>query len=264
MSPFRFGPQARQLYGIFHPANPRRPTGMAVLLCNPFGQEAVRLHRLYRVLADRLSHHGTHVMRFDYFGTGESSGDDEEGELGGWCADLQLADHELRQRSADSRVSWVGARLGATLAALASTNAPRAPDTLVLWEPILNGPAYLKELAGADAKSLDSLLRKPTAPTSPNTEFIGFGVGPKLVAQVEQLDVSPLSAARARQTVVIHNPTALQQPTLKAVLTRMGSSCHAESLRHTFDWTSEEALNTALVPADALKLLQTSIDRSAP
>ncbi len=264
MNPFRFGPPRRQLYGVFHPANPRRPTGIAVLLCNPFGQEAVRVHRLYRVLADRLSHHGTHVMRFDYFGTGESSGSDEEGELGGWCADLLLADQELRQRAAGSRVSWVGARLGATLAALASTNASRPPDTLVLWEPILDGVAYLKELAKADAKSLDGVLQKPAEPQAPNTEFIGFGVGPKLVAQIEQLDIAPLSAARARQTVVIHHPTALQEPALKSVLTRMGSDCHTEALQHTFDWTSEEALNTALVPADALKLLQTSIDRSTP
>ena len=31
-----------------------RPASVAVLLCNPFGEEAVRAHRAYRVLAQRL------------------------------------------------------------------------------------------------------------------------------------------------------------------------------------------------------------------
>ncbi|WP_159594014.1 serine aminopeptidase domain-containing protein [Hydrogenophaga sp. BPS33] len=264
MNPIRFGPRERQLYGVFHPANPQRPTGRGVLLCNPFGQEAVRLHRLYRVLADRLSHHGTHVMRFDYFGTGESSGADEDGELGGWCGDLLMADAELRKRSGCSSVSWVGARLGATLAALASANASRSIDNLVLWEPILQGDAYLQELEEADNQFLNHVLKRPGKPIAPFTEYMGFSVSPRLVEQIRQIDTAPLSTLRARRAVVMHTPVALRQPALASVMARAVPACESVPFEHAFDWTSEEALNTALVPAEALKLLQSLIDGVEP
>ena len=55
MIPFRFGPAGRQLYGAFHKPDTRIANASAVLLCNPFGQEAVRVHRLYRVLDTQLA-----------------------------------------------------------------------------------------------------------------------------------------------------------------------------------------------------------------
>ena len=51
MTPVRFGAAPAGLVGMFHPAD-NGATHPAVLLLNPFGQEAIRCHRLYRVLAD--------------------------------------------------------------------------------------------------------------------------------------------------------------------------------------------------------------------
>ena len=58
MIPFRFGLPTRQLYGVFHPAAQPRTPAIGVTLCNPFGQEAVRTHRLYRIMAERLARAG--------------------------------------------------------------------------------------------------------------------------------------------------------------------------------------------------------------
>jgi hypothetical protein len=55
--------------------------GAAVLLCNPFGQEAIRCHRAFRLLSARLASSGIPSLRFDYFGTGDSPGNDGEGDL---------------------------------------------------------------------------------------------------------------------------------------------------------------------------------------
>src|ERR1700755_3241688 len=45
---------------------------VALLICNPFGYEALCAHRALRVLAERAALAGAHVLRFDYRGTGDS------------------------------------------------------------------------------------------------------------------------------------------------------------------------------------------------
>ena len=74
MTPIQFGPADRRLFGLLQPAQ-GNATRTGVVLCNPMGQEAVRVHRMYRVLADRLNRAGLHVLRFDWFGSGDSAGD---------------------------------------------------------------------------------------------------------------------------------------------------------------------------------------------
>ena len=46
MNPFRFHGESGALFGVFHAADPAARAGCAVLLCNPFGQEAVRSQRV--------------------------------------------------------------------------------------------------------------------------------------------------------------------------------------------------------------------------
>src|SRR5262249_23612523 len=48
-----FGAQ-HQLLGALHRPQRLRPRSTAVLLCNPFGEEASRAHRMFRVLATQL------------------------------------------------------------------------------------------------------------------------------------------------------------------------------------------------------------------
>src|SRR3954464_11609473 len=69
-----FGAQ-HQLLGTLHRPQRLRPRSTAVLLCNPFGEEASRAHRMFRVLATQLERAGYPALRFDYSGTGDSLGD---------------------------------------------------------------------------------------------------------------------------------------------------------------------------------------------
>ena len=52
-----------------------------MVLCYPGGQEYIRSRRAFRQLAIRLSSAGFPVLRFDYHGCGDSSGDDDEGKI---------------------------------------------------------------------------------------------------------------------------------------------------------------------------------------
>ena len=124
MTPLRFDNAGRELFGVHLDPRPGSARGHAVLLCNPFGQEAIRAHRLYRVLGDRLAAAGFDVLRFDYFGSGDSAGDDADFDLDGAIDDAVAAAALLLRRSRAQRLSLAGLRLGANIAALASCRMP--------------------------------------------------------------------------------------------------------------------------------------------
>ncbi len=72
--PLFFGDPARQLFGVYHPAAEGNAAERAVVLCAPSPQEYMPTHWAYRRLAALLAKAGVHVLRFDYFGMGDSAG----------------------------------------------------------------------------------------------------------------------------------------------------------------------------------------------
>jgi uncharacterized protein len=146
MTPFYFGSASHRLFGVYAPARAASISANAVLLCYPWGQEYIRAHRSMKVLANMLCGAGCHVLRFDYFGTGDSAGESSEVSLRGWEQDIETAMEELRDTSGAARVVLIGLRLGATLAAHVATRKRKEVDALVLWDPVIKGPEYLSEL----------------------------------------------------------------------------------------------------------------------
>jgi uncharacterized protein len=254
MTPIRFGPPAQQLFGVFHAASHDTAHPKAVLLCSPWGQEAVRTHRMFRVLAEKLSRAGWNVLRFDYFGTGESAGEDAQGHLAQWQDDILLAHQELQRRTFGANISWLGVRLGGSLACLVAHRAMSAPVHLVMWEPVLDGPAYVQALAASQPKALQMSFGvvPPKYRQLPPTEMLGFGMGPQLRAELAALTPSAFSAPLALPSITIIGPAQLAS--------KAQALCHQfKGFEHAFDWTSEEALNTALVPHEALQQLFDSV-----
>jgi len=145
MIPFTFGPSGKQLVGIHHAPAPARALGAGVVLCNPIGYEAMCAHRAYRHLARRLAADGFDVLRFDYYGTGDSSGpNDEPSRLRAWLDSIRAAVDELRAIAGVSSVDLFGVRLGGTLAVLAA-GGRRDIRSLVLWAPPISGRAYVRQ-----------------------------------------------------------------------------------------------------------------------
>lgn len=146
MHAFFFGSGARRLFGVYEPSRLARAKPQAALLCNPWGSEYLHAHKSMRQLAMRLAEAGVDTLRFDYFATGDSAGADGEGSLEDWRKDILTAADELKSLSGATRLSLVGLRLGATLAAQASLGMRRSMDKLVLWDPVTDGDAYIDEL----------------------------------------------------------------------------------------------------------------------
>ena len=102
----------RSLLAAVHLSSRLHARSAAVLLCNPFGEEAARAHRAYRVLARKLEGAGYAAMRFDYAGTGDSSGEIADFGVDAWVEDIEAAAEVLRQESGVTRIVLVGLRLG--------------------------------------------------------------------------------------------------------------------------------------------------------
>jgi len=192
--PFYFGP-GRELFGFYHPA--AAITGTAVLLCPPLGVEQIRCHRLYRQLAHGLAEIGLPVLRFDYFGTGDSAGESRALDWTRCLADVATAASELRTRHGGGRVIAFGARLGAN-AALASAQVARL-DGVVAWDAITDGSALVSQYERMQQALKVDLNRfeyaRPDLDVS--TQWPGFERSDALRAQLMQLHLLDPGVASA-------------------------------------------------------------------
>lgn len=189
MTPLYFGRPERRLFGIYTPASASARRTRAVVLCPPWGQEHLRAHRSMRQLALRLSAAGLHVLRFDYFGTGDSAGDMTDAELPGWEADIEMAVEEVMDMTGAQRVGLVGLRIGATLAARVCERRRKQIESLVMWDPVVDGASFVDELLALDAVKSGPPTPRPRPQGRPGCQLLGFPVMPELLDQMKQVDL---------------------------------------------------------------------------
>ncbi len=186
--PLYFG-AGGELFGLYQSAG--TPARKAVLLCPPLGQEQIRCHRLYRQLAHALAAEGIPVLRFDYYGCGDSAGASAQVDWQRCLADARDAADELRQRSKTDRVIAFGARLGGSIA-LTAAAAARFSE-LVVWDPVLDGNAYVARL-----DAMQNALRrdpqrfcKPRLASDAADQWLGFAISKSLRQQLVELRCEP-------------------------------------------------------------------------
>src|SRR3954447_11756882 len=111
---FYFESQGQWLFAWLHRRERGAHPDHGVLICPPLGHEQVHAHRRLRHLADALAEAGFPVVRFDYHGTGDSAGSDEDPErFPTWLANTRDALGWMTHRLGCQRLSLVGLRLGA-------------------------------------------------------------------------------------------------------------------------------------------------------
>jgi alpha/beta superfamily hydrolase len=202
MQPFFFGPSSHQLFGIYHQPARRTAQDCGVVFCQPLAHEFYNTHRCSRQLAGALSDTGLAVLRFDYFGTGDSAGAWEEASVAQWLDDIGCAVAELRRRGC-ARLCLAGFRFGATLAAVFS--AERGPaDALVLWEPVANGENYLREL---EALHGEMAAGTPVAHDDPQRELLGFEYLDGLRQEIGRIDLRANRRSLGRNVLLIESPS---------------------------------------------------------
>lgn len=257
-TPFHFGDSDRKLYGVFHHPEKRVANAPAILLLNPFGEEAIRANRIFKQLAERVARAGASVLRFDYYGSGESDGDCGALDLDGMVRDAAVAHDELEAMSGARRFVWIGLGLGAAVALRAAEQLRVRLVQLILWDPVVNGADYLAELRSAHVSMLAQVLDAPLArierdtPKSPFelTEAMGFHLSPALRAQLQDFKFSS-DRIIAQEIHVIGSHGEANSPNTDKILNKIARQvCRFDD--PSMSWNSNEAMNAYYVPADII------------
>lgn len=268
MKPLFFGSVDHKLFGIYHlpAAAQRTQRSKAVLLCYPGVHEYNTSHWSFRRLASLLSRQGHHVFRFDYFGTGDSSGEVDEGTPAIWVDDVRTAANELLDISGSRNLSIVGMRLGAALAYRAAA-AGLASETLVLWDPVIDGRQYVEQLQRWD-RSKNLLFLHATRTRRDHHELLGYRFPEHVRSQLEALDLQAEPQPNQGRIALVLSEAQPAQRALADSLNRAGISTSLRVVSGAADASaaqSEKALlsNEILVAiAEALDGRPASVPRA--
>lgn len=255
MHSFYFGTAREPLFGVYHPAE---STGQGetrgIVLCQPLGHEYIRAHRAFRNLAVTLSAQGFHVLRFDYYGTGDSGGDGDAGSPGRAAADLDEAINELQDMAGISRVSLIGLRVGATLAAGAAFSR-RDVEQLVLWDPVLKGREYVVELLHLQEAWRRGRPKVRYAPgQGPVPELIGFPLTATARTEYESMELRVIRANGVRRLDVVLSSAEAQRD-VEQYLGAVEVPAEIHLVPSAGDWQRPDFVHAALLPHEILQAI---------
>jgi pimeloyl-ACP methyl ester carboxylesterase len=246
MTPFFFGSGQRRLFGIYTPGHGSGHARAAVF-CHPWGQEYLRAHRSMRHLASLLNRAGVHVLRFDYFGSGDSAGDGLEADLAGWEGDVETAIDELKDTASVERVGLVGLRLGANLAASVAARRRDDVDALVLWDPVVDGGEYIREIERVAPQA------GPQAPGAPRDVF-GFVLTEAMARSFQSLDLLGQVASLPARTTVVTTESLPSHVALQAALTdRPAGALAVELIPSPPAWYEDRNTGVGAMPVKVLQ-----------
>ena len=181
---FHFGRDNR-LFGMLH----RAASGAGddvLLVAPPLLQEGIASQRALWTLCETASAAGTSVLRFDWFGSGESAGRSDEMTM----ATLQQDLGDAAGRLAPSGTPRTLALRSACLPLLAAAGGASAPVDLVLWDPVLDGGALVDAWKRQHQEQLQAVGRYLPGRGIPPaaSELLGFDVCPDFVDALAQAD----------------------------------------------------------------------------
>jgi alpha-beta hydrolase superfamily lysophospholipase len=214
---------------------------MGLVICKPFGFEAMSAHLSVRAFAEAAAELGIPALRFDYVGTGDSEdlapGADQ---FEAWTQDVIAAVQELQRRTGVERVCLLGIRLGALMAAAAAARIPQV-CALIAVAPVISGRRYLRELrtfelaaaqtqsalgpAAAQTQSRETELAGPG-----HMEVSGFFLHAKTMTALQQIDLLTLPPPPLSDALVIDRVDLPGAKAWREVLSSAGIRTHYVAL----------------------------------
>lgn len=198
-TPFYLGRRDEAFFAWLHTHSLRGNVNHGVVICPPIGYEQIHSHRSLRLLGDRLATNKVPTLRFDWQGTGDSSGVDEDPHrIQTWLSNINQAVLWMRSNLGCHQISLIGLRMGATLAALATLE--NEIDNLVLWSPVTKGRSYVREMK-ALSLTAETPARKSSLGMS-EIEAAGFILSTETSSDLSQIDLSTSQPQCRRMFVV--------------------------------------------------------------
>ncbi len=205
-TPIYFGAASARAFGFYDAGHQAKRRACGVVVCAPLGYEGLCAYRGMRHTAERLAAAGFPTLRFDYHGTGDSSGSDRDPDrVRAWLDTIHDAIDELVERSGATEVCLLGVRLGATLATVAAAERGRA-TSLVLWAPCAKGRAYVRGVKALSGMASDQRsLERGAGVTGDENDIdsAGFVLTAQTAAALSKLDLMALDAKPAARALIV-------------------------------------------------------------
>lgn len=253
IEPLYFGTSEARLFGCYHAPQPGAKRQCGAVFCYPMGHEYIQFHRACRRLAELLARAGFPVLRFDFYGCGDSAGNCEDGRIEHWLEDIAAAIGELRNHSPGHAVCLIGLRLGASLAATAGARRLDL-DGMVLWDPVVSGKLYVEELKSVHREMLSRAHIQPTQ-SQKTGEAAGFVLSDDMIADLSALDLLSIRHKPANNVLVVESREKLMSGQLVPHLESLDARVRHAHLPNRQFWTWIEDFSQILVPQPILQLI---------
>jgi len=254
MNPFYFGSSKRPLFGIHHPPKSETRRNRGIILCPAIGQDYMRTHRGLKQLAIQLSKSGFHVLRFDYFATGDSGGESTEATLEQWIEDVGDAIDELKDTGGVRQVALIGIRLGAAVAAQAAHDRPEV-DSLILWDPVVTGAAYVEELTSmGQPAGVNGSVPPGTIGVS------GFPLTPGMRGDLQHIDLPGATESPADNVLLVVSEERDEFDKLKAHLAATTRHSSFRLVPTVADWDNVDRMGAVLLPQKIIQEIVTYLN----
>lgn len=223
--------KSARLFGWLHEPSPEASLNTGIILCDSVGHSDTRY--LHRKLAEQLATNGFATMRFDYYGTGNSSGnDDEPGLVASWIDSINAAVDTLMASHNLAKVCLVGFRLGGTLAlAAAAKRTDHAVSDLILWAPLARGKVLCREIDMAQTVHYGKRRSEQAEPTLLSRHFFGFLPTANILNDLEKLDVTTLEKRPAERAWLVKRGEQPIDPSLIKRLEKLGVAITMDSVQ---------------------------------
>lgn len=184
--------------GYFHPGT----RSVGVVLCAPWGYEDLLMRKSWRLLAEAIAGAGFPCLRFDYPGTGNSTGVMREiTDVAQWTRSIGDAADFLRAYTGVKRFVFIGQSLGAALAT-AAASARSDVVALQLIAPVVKGRAYTRELAATTKMAADRVGITIGLEPGEGLNVLGFSMSAPLVDSLKALDLMRCARGGIEDVVV--------------------------------------------------------------
>eukprot|EP01133_Synstelium_polycarpum_P025641 gene25641-30784_t len=210
------GPGDGALFASVHLPSDAAVRG-AVVICPPLAKEHISAYRGLRQLAQELAEHGFLALRFDYEGQGDSSGrQDDPLAVAHWQASVTAAVSYVRRTGIES-VAVAGLRAGALLAA-STVDTLGDLRAMVLWDPVISGRAYVRELTSLYRVSVDDDPHHDDC-----TSIVGGLLASAAVNDLSGLDLSTFDPSSSTKVLAAIRPEFADSPRVVRMLERSGA-----------------------------------------
>ncbi len=186
---------------------------------HPLAKEHISAYRGgLRQLAQELAEHGFLALRFDYEGQGDSSGrQDDPLAVAHWQASVTAAVSYVRRTGIES-VAVAGLRAGGALLAASTVDTLGDLRAMVLWDPVISGRAYVRELTSLYRVSVDDDPHHDDC-----TSIVGGLLASAAVNDLSGLDLSTFDPSSSTKVLAAIRPEFADSPRVVRMLERSGA-----------------------------------------